>query len=140
MEIQVFRPATVSGRAVGYARRKLAHLARYSREPVQYARLTFSVSANPAVPRPVRVHATLDIDGRVVHAHADGTGVRQAVDALDDRLRRQMIRVNPHWQNRGRTLRRDPVPEQAPTDARTDASPDPGGTEDTTKPLRPKAF
>ena len=140
MEIQFSRTAGISGRAVGYARRKLAHLTRYSREPVEYAHIAFAVSANPSVALRVRVYASLVIDGRVVRAHADGTGARQAVDGLDDKLRRQLGRTNPHWQNRGRILRRDPAPAATPSLGEQAAPHVQGWTVGTTAPPRTKAL
>ena len=108
MKIEVVRHAHLAVGAVGYARRKIARLARYSREPVWLARLTFTSSGNPAVHRHVRVQAHLDVDGRPLVAQAEAVTVREAVDALDARLRRRLRRMNPHWEaRRGRTYRPD---------------------------------
>lgn len=105
MEIQVVRHARLSAGAIGYARRKLARLAHYSREPVTLARLTFTESAQPTR---ITVRAHLDVDGRPLVAHAEAEDPREAIDALDVRLRRRLLRMNNHWEaRRGRTYRAD---------------------------------
>ncbi len=108
MRIEVVRRAHLAHGAVGYARRKIEHLSRYSREPVWEARLTFTTSGNPLVHRHVRVPARLDVDGRPLVAYAEAATAREAVDALDAKLKRQLVKMNPHWEaRRGRTYRTD---------------------------------
>lgn len=117
MKIEVVRRAHLAVGAEGYARSKIARLARYSREPVGLARLTFTASGNPAVHRHVHVQARLDVDGRPLVAHAEAATAREAVDALDARLKRRLLRMSPHWQaRRGRTYRLDrrPAAEAVP--------------------------
>jgi len=111
MKIQVVRRAHLGTGAVGYARRKIERLSRYSREPVWTARLTFTASGNTHVHRHVRVQAHLDVDGRPLVAYAEAATAREAVDVLDARLKRQLIEMNPHWEaRRGRTYRTDRRP------------------------------
>jgi ribosome-associated translation inhibitor RaiA len=120
MEIQVVSHAHLAAGTAGYARRKIAHLAHYSREPVSLARLTFTVIGNRGVHRHVRVRAHLDVDGRPLVAQAEAGTAREAVDVLDARLRRRLLRMNPHWEaRRGRTYRPDrALPARPPNRSR----------------------
>ena len=67
--------------------RTLAAVARAAPEPV--LRLTGSLtrSDDPAVARPVVAKATIDVNGRVVRAHAAATSEDDAIDLLAARLR-----------------------------------------------------
>jgi ribosomal subunit interface protein len=118
MDIQVIRPASIAQSAAGYARQKIGHLARYSREPIRFVRVAFSASGNPAAA--VRVRASIDVDGRVLQAVTQAATAREAIDAVDAKLRRQLVRVNPHWEaRRGRTVsigRRIPGGTNVPSD------------------------
>ena len=91
--------------AVAKVRSVLAHLAR----PVLSARVTLTMSADPAVARPAAVHATIDVNGRIVRAEAAGPTMRDAIELMADRLRarlRRTIRSRFALSRRGLSLRR----------------------------------
>ncbi len=101
-----------------YAQEKVAHVGRYSRDPIRHARVTLSYLADPAVSRPAHAKATLDVDGHVLRAHVAATTMREAVDALHDRLRRRLDRSNEHWE-----ARRGGTPAPAPHEWRHQSEP-----------------
>jgi hypothetical protein len=70
--------------------RTIADVAGSAPEPV--LRLTGSLtrSEDPAVARPIVAKATIDVNGRVVHAHAAAASERDAIDLLEARLRRNV--------------------------------------------------
>jgi len=65
-------------------------VARVSRRPVLYGRVVLRVESDPAVERPAIAKATLDVNGRVLHAHAAASRIYDAIDVLDERLRRAL--------------------------------------------------
>jgi len=99
-DFQIVRPEDLPRGAVGYARRKIGRLSRYSREPFRHVRVRFDVTRNSGATELIGVRAELDVDGRRVRAHARAVTVREAVDALDHRLRRRLAQANPHWEAR----------------------------------------
>jgi ribosome-associated translation inhibitor RaiA len=95
---------------VAYARQKVVDVARYSRDPIRHARITLYHSADRAVPRPAHAKASLEIDRHVLRAQVAATTMREAVDALHDRLRRRLARIAEQWQaRRGGTV---PAPHE----------------------------
>jgi ribosomal subunit interface protein len=87
-----------------YTREKVAHVSRLSGQPVRGIRAVVTHSADPRIPAPFRAEVTLDVLGRSVRAQGDGTRPREAVDAVVDRLERQLVRVTEKWQERHRWL------------------------------------
>jgi ribosome-associated translation inhibitor RaiA len=91
--------------AVAKVHSVLGHVTR----PVLSARVTLTMSADPAVARPAAVQATIDVNGRIVRAEAAGRTMRDAIELMADRLRAQLRRaVRPRFAlRRGRlSLRR----------------------------------
>jgi ribosome-associated translation inhibitor RaiA len=87
---------------------KAGSLLRFASEPVLSARVTLAVSADPAVQRPAVAQATIDLNGRIVRAQADGETMRAAVGHMAARLRVRLDRSARDWSVRRGTL---PVPE-----------------------------
>lgn len=75
--------------AVTKVRSVLRHVAR----PVLSARVTLTMSADPAVASPAAAHATVDVNGRVVRAEAAGQTMPEAIERMADRLRARLDRV-----------------------------------------------
>ena len=96
-----------------YAVDKIRSLAPYPARQVQRAHITLgkadgSRSWKPGRMPRVRAAATLDVDGRSVHAQTSGGTAREAVDRLRRRLyaqlawRRRSIRAGYAWVSRPR--------------------------------------
>lgn len=83
-----------------YARDKVAAVADYVREPILHARVRLTHMPDPAVARPAVAQANLDINGRLVRAQVAAATMHEAIDALRDRLRDRIDRLNPHWEAR----------------------------------------
>jgi len=98
-------PETARELAVAKVRSVLGHVTR----PVLSARVTLTMSADPAVARPAAVHATIDVNGRIVRAEAAGRTMRDAIVLMADRLRARLCRtIRPRFalSRRGLPLRR----------------------------------
>lgn len=87
---------------------KAGSLLRFAPEPVLSARVTLTVSADPAVPRPAVAQVTVDLNGRTVRAQAAGETMRAAIEHMAARLRVRLGRSARNWAARRGTL---PVPE-----------------------------
>jgi ribosome-associated translation inhibitor RaiA len=66
---------------------------RHVVKPVLSARVTLTVSADPAVAFPAAAHATIDVNGRIVRARGAGQTMREAIGRMTDRLRVQLDRT-----------------------------------------------
>jgi len=86
--------------AADYVRAKIGSLGRLTHEPVLHARVKLVKHADPAVERPVRAQANIDVNGRLVRAEVVGVDVRDAVDRLESRLRHRLERIARHWEAR----------------------------------------
>ena len=53
--------------------------------PVLFARLTLTMAPDPAVGRPATAAASIDLDERILRAHAEGETMGTAVNLLADR-------------------------------------------------------
>ena len=75
--------------AVSRIRSLLGHVAK----PVLSARVTLTMSADPAVTFPAAAHATIDMNGRVVRAEAAGPTMHEAIERMANRLRIRLDRT-----------------------------------------------
>lgn len=75
-----------------YAVEKFHALAAYAHRPLRRVHVTVVVSGNPGALHPVSLSATVDVDGRSVHAHAAGESVHECIDAARQRLYGKLIR------------------------------------------------
>jgi RNA polymerase-binding transcription factor DksA/ribosome-associated translation inhibitor RaiA len=103
-----------------YAERKLRAVVEAIGAPMLFARVKLSVAPDPAVARPARAEAALDVNGELVRAQVAAHSLHEAVDLLEARLRGRVA----HAAERVRTLRLRPAETtggewhhgQAPTD------------------------
>jgi len=89
-------------RACGYAARRMRGVLEKEPRRVLHARVTLAVAPDPAVARPCRVHATVDVDGRPVQARAAAPTLPEAIDAAAARLRTQLVRLDQRRRRRRR--------------------------------------
>lgn len=85
-----------------YAQEKVAHVAKFAMRTVRLATVKLTVTDNPSVPRRFSAEAIVDVDGHVVTAHAEGREGREAVDLLEQRLRRRLDAVEARIEARRR--------------------------------------
>jgi ribosome-associated translation inhibitor RaiA len=83
---------------------RIARLAGHAAVPIHRARLTLRHPQSQTAGARWVADASLVLAGRLLAAHATGSGARQAVDEVADRLRRQMRRVT----DAGVALRNEP--------------------------------
>jgi ribosome-associated translation inhibitor RaiA len=83
---------------VGYATDKIVKLAERVEGPVLHVRIRLTHQPDPAVTRPVRAQANLDVNGRLVRAQVAGATGIEAVDLLADRVRTRLGEVARHWE------------------------------------------
>jgi ribosome-associated translation inhibitor RaiA len=79
-----------------YASEKIARVGKLAPFPVLRARARLSEETNPSVERPAIVEASLDMGERVIRAHVAAAGMREAIDLLEERLRRRLDELNEH--------------------------------------------
>ena len=109
--------------AADYARAKVEQALDVAPGWVLEAHVVLDHGEDPAVPRPARAEATVDVDGSAVRAHATARTMGEAVDEMEGRLRRQLVRVRERSRTRHRWTglaaehewrhgdrRREPVP------------------------------
>jgi ribosome-associated translation inhibitor RaiA len=90
LQIQVAARGAVGDEYIRYAEEKIRAVTPAAPRPVLFARVALSQHENPSVERPASAKATLDVSGRLVRAHVAAPTMREAVDLLEDRLRRRL--------------------------------------------------
>ena len=101
MDVDVTVQGPLPGSA-DYARRKIGSLAKFTHGPVAYARVRLTNRTHRWLPRPVVAQANLEINGRRVRAQVEASTASEAIDALQDRLRRILERQSRHRPPRGK--------------------------------------
>ena len=79
------RPATVA-----YAREKVLAAARVAPRKVGLARVTLTFEEHRSIERPAKAEVTLDVDGEFVRAEAVARSSREAIDLVEERVRRRL--------------------------------------------------
>jgi len=92
----------VSPDAAEYARTKVDHVTAYANHPVLAARVVLTWAQDPAMDRPARAEASLDVNGTQIRAHATASDMMGAVDLLEAKLRKNLVQ----FQERRRTRHR----------------------------------
>ncbi|MGE2735327.1 ribosome hibernation promotion factor [Mycolicibacterium vaccae] len=81
----------------GYVQDKIGGLARLAPRPVAYARVRLTRAHDPAAERPVVGQANLEVGGRLLRAQVEAATAREAVDALEARLRGRLEHLAQRW-------------------------------------------
>ena len=89
-----------------YAHDKVMHLVGLVAGPVLYAKVDLVQHADPAREQPAFAKAELDVNGRLVRAHATDRTLRAAIDGLEARLRQRIERVG-HLESASHLRHRD---------------------------------
>lgn len=87
----VCRGTGIDDATVAYAKRKVHAAARAAPARVLFGRVKIRHEPHRSIEQPMVVAASLDVDGHVVRAHAAGQTATEAVDLLEERLRRQLV-------------------------------------------------
>jgi len=83
-----------------YAEEKVARVGKLAPRPVLFARVILREEANPSLVRRSVAEANLDVSGRVVRAQVAAAHMREAVDLLEERLRRRLEELSEHVEAR----------------------------------------
>lgn len=84
----LFRGRQPHPATMGYARKKILAAARTAPAPVRFGRVTLTLEGHRSIERPSRIEVMLDVDGRIVRAQATARSTEEAIDLVDQRLRR----------------------------------------------------
>jgi len=84
--------------AVIFAVHRVSSLLRMASEPVLFARVKLTMTADPAVERPAIAQVSVDLNGRLIRAQAAGKTMREAVEHACDRLRIRLERAARNWE------------------------------------------
>ncbi len=76
-----------------YAGEKVTAALRHTAEPILYARARVDQTGDNSVTRAATARVEVDLNGRVVHAHAQADTPREAIDLIQDRLRVRIERL-----------------------------------------------
>ncbi|MGZ4333859.1 MAG: HPF/RaiA family ribosome-associated protein [Gaiellaceae bacterium] len=80
----------------------VVRVARFAPRPVLHARVAIRVHHDPALARPAVITASLDVSGRIVRAHATAAQLADAIDLMQQRLRRNLERLDERRRARRR--------------------------------------
>jgi ribosomal subunit interface protein len=90
--------------ALDYAKDKVEHVAHYANQPVLAARAVLTMAQDPALERPARAEASLDVSGTQVRAHAVASDMTGAVDLLEAKLRDNLTQHQDRQRTRHRWI------------------------------------
>ncbi|MBP7928869.1 MAG: HPF/RaiA family ribosome-associated protein [Acidimicrobiia bacterium] len=92
LEVSVSSRGDVDEQCKDYAREKISRVAAYTDAPILVASVKLHQEPNPAQARPATAEAVLDVNGRPVRAHVAASVMEEAIDLLEDRLKRRLDR------------------------------------------------
>ncbi|GAA1636327.1 HPF/RaiA family ribosome-associated protein [Nonomuraea maheshkhaliensis] len=102
-EVRVETRGAIPPGAVDNAREVVAAATSFAHEPVLFARVKLSATADPVVFCPCTAQANIDVSGRFVRAQAVAESMHQAILLLGDRLRVRLRHAGRDGENlRGR--------------------------------------
>ncbi|MFI5046916.1 MAG: HPF/RaiA family ribosome-associated protein [Acidimicrobiia bacterium] len=90
-----------------YAERKVDRLRALVHEPLLFARVELTEHGDAARERPSFAKAEVDVNGRMIRAHAAAETMHEAVDAVEARLRERLERASHHAGSERRRARTD---------------------------------
>jgi len=90
IDVTVVTKGRVDAEAIDYARQKIDKTLRHGATPARRAVIHLTHEPDPARERPFIAEATIDRDGEAIRAHVGGDAMLEAIDLLDDRLRRRI--------------------------------------------------
>ncbi len=76
---------------------KIRAALRHASEPVLFARVKLTMSADPAVERPAVAQVNLDLNGRLIRAQANAESMREAIDRMSGQLKIRLDRAARNW-------------------------------------------
>jgi hypothetical protein len=97
LQVQTDARGAVPPSSMDLAVEKVHAALRHASEPVLFARVKLTMSADPAVERPAGAQVNLDLNGRPVRAQANAGSMREAIDRMCGRLKIRLDRAARNW-------------------------------------------
>jgi len=97
LQVQTDARGAVLPGSMDLAVEKVRAALRHASEPVLFARVKLTMSADPAAARPAIAQVNLDLNGRLIRAQADADTMREAIDRMSDRLKLRLDRAARNW-------------------------------------------
>lgn len=97
VQVQTETRGNVPADGVSLAVQQVSSALRMASEPVLFARVKLTMSADPAVERPAMAQVNIDLNGRLIRAHAAGETMRVAIERSCDRLRIRLEHAARNW-------------------------------------------
>src|SRR5262249_48375883 len=88
--VTVVARGPISDSARRRVREVVLRAVRHERSPVTGARVALELHPDPAVEKSAEVRVSLDVNGRIVRAAAAAPEMIEAIDLLDERIRRNL--------------------------------------------------
>ncbi len=96
--LRLYCTDAVPAREMEYARSKVLAALRHASEPVLYARAALTLLVDPAVVCPAVAQVNVDLNGRTIRSSVARPTLREAIDALHDRLQERLQRLARDWE------------------------------------------
>src|SRR5258708_21710655 len=97
LQVQTHAQGAVPDEAIDLAVLRVRSVLRLAHEPVLFVRVKLTMAADPAVELPAVAQANIDLNGRSVRAQATSVMMRDAIDAMCEKLRIQLERAARNW-------------------------------------------
>ncbi len=97
VSVRTHTQGAIPEEAADLAVMKVRSVLRLAHEPVLFARVRLSMSADPAVERPAVAQVNVDLNGRPIRAQANAATMREAIETLGDKLRIKLERAARNW-------------------------------------------
>jgi hypothetical protein len=81
------------------AREVFSRVLAHAHEPVLSVQATLAIVSSHTPPSRAEASLRVDVNGRLVHAHARAASLREAIAVTADRLAAQMMRASRDWES-----------------------------------------
>lgn len=102
VDVQVRGP--VSQQDVDYVTQKVERVMNFANQSILAARAVLTQAQDPAMARPARAEASLDVNGTQVRAQAIASDMDGAVDLLEEKLRENLVQLQDRERTRHRWI------------------------------------
>jgi ribosomal subunit interface protein len=102
VDVQVHGP--VPQKDVDYVTQKVERVMNFANQSILAARAVLTVAQDPAMARPARAEASLDVNGTQVRAQAVASDMDGAVDLLEEKLRANLVQLQDRERTRHRWI------------------------------------
>jgi ribosome-associated translation inhibitor RaiA len=97
LQVQTEARGAVPPNSMELAVEKVQAALRHASEPILFAKVKLTMSADPAVERPAVAQANVDLNGRLIRAQANAESMREAIDLMCGRVKIRLDRAARHW-------------------------------------------